>query len=105
MGLGKTLQAISLIWTLLKQGPNGGRPIIKRALILAPSSLVKNWQSEFEKWLGRERIDVYAVDQVCCRLLSLIFLKLGTFKFVWRTKLKGGSNGFLNSVATVWALF
>ncbi len=64
MGLGKTLQSIAVIWTLLRQGPNGGRPVIKRALVLAPSSLVKNWQSEFEKWLGRERIDVYAVDQV-----------------------------------------
>ena len=65
MGLGKTLQSIAIIWTLLKQGPSGGKPVIRRALILAPSSLVKNWQNEFEKWLGRERIDVYAVDQVC----------------------------------------
>ena len=64
MGLGKTLQSIGVIWTLLKQGPAGGKPIIRRALILAPSSLVKNWHNEFEKWLGRERIDVYAVDQV-----------------------------------------
>ena len=64
MGLGKTLQSIAIIWTLLKQGPSGGKPVIRRALILAPSSLVKNWQNEFEKWLGRERIDVYAVDQV-----------------------------------------
>ncbi len=69
MGLGKTLQSIAVIWTLLRQGPNGGRPVIKRALVLAPSSLVKNWQSEFEKWLGRERIDVYAVDQVSVSLL------------------------------------
>ncbi len=63
MGLGKTLQTIALIWTLLKQGPLDGRPLIKRALILAPSSLVKNWQAEFTKWLGSERISVFAVDQ------------------------------------------
>ena len=63
MGLGKTLQTIALIWTLLKQGPWGGKPIAKRTLILAPSSLVKNWQAEFSKWLGSERINVFAVDQ------------------------------------------
>ncbi len=85
MGLGKTLQAISVIWTMLKQGPNGGRPVIKRALILAPSSLVKNWQSEFEKWLGRERIDVYAVDQVCYRLQHFSPFKLGIFQFARKT--------------------
>lgn len=62
MGLGKTLQSITLIWTLLKQGPWSGKPVVKRVLILAPSSLVKNWQAEFNKWLGSERIQVYAVD-------------------------------------------
>ncbi len=31
-------------------------------LILTPSSLVRNWQAEFTKWLGRERITVYLVD-------------------------------------------
>ncbi|TRY69409.1 hypothetical protein TCAL_13441 [Tigriopus californicus] len=62
MGLGKTLQTISLIWTLMKQGPFAGKPVIKRTLILAPSSLVKNWEGEFQKWLGRERIETFAVD-------------------------------------------
>jgi SNF2 family DNA or RNA helicase len=75
MGLGKTLQSIGVIWTLLKQGPYGGKPVIRRTLILAPSSLVKNWQSEFDKWLGRERIDVYAVDQVVL-MLSKYFGKV-----------------------------
>ncbi len=41
MGLGKTLQCISLVWTLLKQGPYGGKPVIRRALIITPGSLVK----------------------------------------------------------------
>lgn len=48
MGLGKTLQCISCLWTLLKQGPFGGRPIIRRCLIVVPSSLVNNWLSEFK---------------------------------------------------------
>ncbi|XP_072269343.1 DNA repair and recombination protein RAD54B, partial [Pyxicephalus adspersus] len=63
MGLGKTLQCIVLIWTLLRQGPYGGKPIMRRALIVTPGSLVKNWRKEFQKWLGTERVRVFAVDQ------------------------------------------
>ncbi|CAL8247191.1 unnamed protein product [Lota lota] len=63
MGLGKTLQSVALSWTLLRQGPYGGKPMAKRVLVVAPGSLVQNWGAEFNKWLGRERISVYAVDQ------------------------------------------
>ena len=40
MGLGKTLQCITLMWTLLKQGPDC-KPLIEKAIVVAPSSLVK----------------------------------------------------------------
>lgn len=40
MGLGKTLQCITLMWTLLKQGPDC-KPTISKAIVVAPSSLVK----------------------------------------------------------------
>ncbi|XP_048067584.1 DNA repair and recombination protein RAD54B isoform X2 [Megalobrama amblycephala] len=63
MGLGKTLQCVCILWTLLRQGPYGGRPVLKRGLVVCPGSLVKNWAAEFKKWLGRERISVYTVDQ------------------------------------------
>ncbi|NWJ00994.1 RA54B protein, partial [Crypturellus undulatus] len=63
MGLGKTLQCISLVWTLLRQGVYGCKPVVKRALIVTPGSLVKNWKKEFQKWLGSERIKVFTVDQ------------------------------------------
>ncbi|KAJ3227576.1 helicase [Clydaea vesicula] len=80
MGLGKTLQSITLIWTLLKQSPFVNQnSVIKRgtsnyslqqflllctsALILCPATLVKNWEKEFNKWLGTERIKVFCVDQ------------------------------------------
>ncbi|KAM3614108.1 uncharacterized protein V6R79_010340 [Siganus canaliculatus] len=63
MGLGKTLQSVALSWTLLKQGPYGGRPVAKRVLVVTPGSLVQNWGAEFNKWLGRERISVFTVDQ------------------------------------------
>ncbi|XP_038204231.1 DNA repair and recombination protein RAD54B [Arvicola amphibius] len=63
MGLGKTLQCISLIWTLQCQGPYGGKPVIKKTLIVTPGSLVTNWRKEFQKWLGSERIKIFPVDQ------------------------------------------
>ena len=51
MGLGKTLQCVTLLWTLLKQGPDC-KPLADKVVIVTPSSLVKNWQSEIEKkWL------------------------------------------------------
>lgn len=64
MGLGKTLQSVALSWTLLKQGPYGGKPVAKRVLVVTPGSLVQNWGAEFNKWLGQERIKVFTVDQV-----------------------------------------
>ncbi|XP_012267151.1 DNA repair and recombination protein RAD54-like [Athalia rosae] len=60
MGLGKTLQCITLLWTLLKQGPEA-KPLIEKAVIVAPSSLVKNWYNEIHKWLGK-RVNPLAID-------------------------------------------
>jgi DNA repair and recombination RAD54-like protein len=40
MGLGKTLQCITLLWTLLRQSPDA-KPTVTKAVIVAPSSLVK----------------------------------------------------------------
>lgn len=57
MGLGKTLQGISLLWTLLRGGHEllGGTPLAKRAIIVCPTSLVSNWDSECSKWLKARR--------------------------------------------------
>ena len=44
MGLGKTLQVIAAVKKLLGQG------IIYRVLVVAPSSLLETWRSEFERW-------------------------------------------------------
>ena len=63
MGLGKTLQTIALLWTLLKQNPvYEDSPVIKKALIVCPVTLINNWRKEFRKWLGVERIGVYVFD-------------------------------------------
>lgn len=60
MGLGKTLQCITLLWTLLKQGPEA-KPLIEKAIIVAPSSLVKNWYNEINKWLNNI-VNTLAID-------------------------------------------
>ena len=61
MGLGKSLQAISLVWTLLKQGkPNGG--LAQKAAIVCPASLVTNWINEVKKWLGDDKLNPVALE-------------------------------------------
>lgn len=62
MGLGKTLQCITLLWTLLKQSPDAGKTTIQKAIVVCPSSLVKNWANELVKWLGPGAITPFAID-------------------------------------------
>ncbi|KAG1711155.1 hypothetical protein DVH05_013871 [Phytophthora capsici] len=50
MGLGKTLQSITLMYTLLMTGMDL-KPTVKRAIVVCPTSLVKNWDDEIIKWL------------------------------------------------------
>jgi DNA repair and recombination protein RAD54B len=44
MGLGKTIQTISLIWTMLKQGGENGRGLIERVCVVCPATLINNWE-------------------------------------------------------------
>ncbi|KAI8608219.1 SNF2 family N-terminal domain-containing protein [Chytriomyces sp. MP71] len=62
MGLGKTLQCITILWTLLRQSPEPGKATIEKAIIVCPSSLVKNWSNEIKKWLGPNSINPLACD-------------------------------------------
>ncbi|KAG5519640.1 hypothetical protein PMAC_001795 [Pneumocystis sp. 'macacae'] len=64
MGLGKSLQIITLLWTLLKQSPYYGvKSVINHALIVCPVTLINNWKKEFRKWIGgNERIGLFIVD-------------------------------------------
>lgn len=59
--IGKTLQVVTLVWTLLKQSPNGS-PAVLNAAIVTPSSLVKNWANEFVKWLGPTRVPTLSIE-------------------------------------------
>ncbi|XP_013398065.1 DNA repair and recombination protein RAD54-like [Lingula anatina] len=60
MGLGKTLQCITLLWTLLRQSPDA-KPAISKAIVVSPSSLVKNWYNEISKWLPG-KVNALAID-------------------------------------------
>lgn len=60
MGLGKTLQCIALVWTLLRQSADA-KPEIDKAIVVSPSSLVRNWYNEVAKWLGA-RVTPVAID-------------------------------------------
>lgn len=65
MGLGKTLQVIALLWTLMKQNPIADDPpAVSKAVIVCPVTLIRNWRQEFRKWLGKERIGVFVMDDV-----------------------------------------
>lgn len=62
MGLGKTLQCISLMWTLLRQSPTGRGGTIQKCVVVCPSSLVRNWANELDKWLGPGVLTPLAAD-------------------------------------------
>jgi len=87
----KTLQVITLIWTLLRQGPSG-KAAVKRAIVVTPCSLtqvssshrmilkrmpsiacaqkaeqhlglcLQNWADEIKKWLGNERLNALVLQ-------------------------------------------
>ena len=68
VGLGKTLQVIALIWTLLNQSPKPSNDVhrdirntIQKVIVAVPATLVGNWKQEFKKWLDL-KIDVEAID-------------------------------------------
>ncbi|KAI8432367.1 hypothetical protein MSG28_004774 [Choristoneura fumiferana] len=58
MGLGKTLQVVSLTHTLLTHGSLTG---VRRVLVVCPLSTVLNWVNEFTMWLKHAVTD-YEVD-------------------------------------------
>jgi SNF2 family DNA or RNA helicase len=51
MGLGKTLQALTLLYTLLNLKRKNAKQF-KKAIVVSPLTLVNNWNTECKKWLG-----------------------------------------------------
>ncbi|KAF2461809.1 SNF2 family N-terminal domain-containing protein [Lineolata rhizophorae] len=89
MGLGKTLQTIALVWTLLKQNPvYEDGPVIKKALIVCPVTLINNWRKEFRKWLGLERIGVFVAEDKKTRLTDFTMGKSYNVMIVGYEKLR-----------------
>ena len=62
MGLGKTIQTVATVYTCLKQGKNGV-PVTRKAVVVAPSSLVKNWSNEFDKWIGPGVVKCFSISE------------------------------------------
>lgn len=89
MGLGKTLQTIALLWTLLKQNPIfEDPPVIRKALIVCPVTLINNWRKEFRKWLGSERIGVFVADGTNTRLTDFTMGKSYNVMIIGYEKLR-----------------
>ena len=69
VGLGKTLQVIALIWTMLRQSPRPSYDvhrdircsITKSGAPAVPAALVGNWKEQFKKWLDL-KIEIEAID-------------------------------------------
>ena len=61
MGLGKTLQAITVMWTLFEQDVFAGHQTCTNGIVLCPASLVANWKQEINDiWLrGKNSITCY----------------------------------------------
>ena len=90
MGLGKTLQTIALLWTLLKQNPiSTAKPVIKKALIVCPVTLINNWQKEFRKWLGNDRIGVFVADGKKTRLTDFTMGRSYSVMIIGYERLRG----------------
>uniref|UniRef100_A0A336K786 CSON004121 protein n=1 Tax=Culicoides sonorensis TaxID=179676 RepID=A0A336K786_CULSO len=59
MGLGKTLQVVSLVHTLLT---NSDKTKVKRVLVVCPLSTVLNWVNEFEIWCAKAENQDYELN-------------------------------------------
>lgn len=90
MGLGKTLQTIALLWTLLKQNPiHEEQPVIKKALIVCPVTLINNWRKEIRKWLGgSERIGVLVAEDKRTRVTDFTLGKSYSVMIIGYEKLR-----------------
>ena len=93
MGLGKTLQTISVLWTLLKQNMiHGSHPVVKKALVACPVTLIKNWRKEFRKWLGADRLGILTFDDSRKRITDFTRGKAYSILIIGYEKLRAVSD-------------
>ena len=60
MGLGKTLQVVTLTHTLLTHDELG----FTKGMVLCPLNVCLNWVDEFTKWTPSDSVDVYELSQI-----------------------------------------
>lgn len=93
MGLGKTFQIIALLWTVLKQSPfEGDAPVFKKAIIVCPVTLIRNWRREIRQWLGLDRLGVFVFDDRSQRISDFTRSKVYNVMIIGYEKLRTVSN-------------
>lgn len=65
MGLGKTLQVVTLIHTLFNHDTG-----VKSVMILCPLSLTRNWEEEFKFWLKNCKNNITTFEVTSCNILE-----------------------------------
>lgn len=63
MGLGKTMQIVTLSHTLLA---NSNKTNVERVLVISPLSTLNNWAREFKHWIGftrKRNIEIYDMSK------------------------------------------
>lgn len=64
MGLGKTLQVVTLVHTLLAHSDDTS---VEKVLVICPLSTVLNWVNEFKIWLkhckANKKIEIYEISK------------------------------------------
>ena len=93
MGLGKTFQIIALLWTVLKQSPiEGDAPIIKKAMIVCPVTLIRNWRREIRQWLGLDKLGVFVFDEKSQRISDFTRSKVYNVMIIGYEKVRAVSD-------------
>ncbi|KAJ3188762.1 hypothetical protein HDU85_004476 [Gaertneriomyces sp. JEL0708] len=80
MGLGKTLQVITFVYTLLREISSGNCTIPEhlggaRVLVVAPTSVIINWEREFKSWIFEKdnpKATERAIRQRVMRTLTIV---------------------------------
>lgn len=60
MGLGKTLQTITFLHTILTHKKIS--KAINKVMIVAPKNVVTNWAREFDKWLDQNDPELSSIE-------------------------------------------